>query len=410
MEGQEGKVNGQEQAIVPAATAAVMSVEEETKLKLARAEQSIAFRKGILRLIAANLEPSDITIYGEGDKETVHLTKHACKQILSWAGIAVHPGTGILEKKYDGVEGPYIDFEVWATWTRPDGSMHGPSFGNRATNDDWFAKRTKYTCEACGADLNWKDVSGKDRPFCKANCKGDGQPTRYEKTSYYLPVTEVDIPSIKQAAITNLWNHIVLDAGLTPSKNELLSVGFRFTEVKDRVKFGTDKKDSSAPSQPKGAAATPSTPQTAAAPAPQAEPPKEQPKEEPKKKRTRKPQDVARFAGYMSQVWLNNWSKGGQSGRFVKAIVNGQTVLCFHDGVVVTKDGDKNLLELLVEQKGRYCRFLISQRQTDKGTTFYIEGAEQIGPYAWDNGVPCLAPAQDPAPNNPGITNEDIPF
>jgi hypothetical protein len=405
METQEGKVNGhgtEPQAIIPAPPTALAPGEQTVEQMLARSEKQVAFRKGILKLIAANLEPEDVTLYGEGDKETVHLTKHACKQILSWAGISVQPDSGILEKKYEGTEGPYIDFEVWGTWIR--GTEAHRSMGNRSTYDDFFAKRTKWSCEGCGAEIRWDNK----KPICVA----EGKQVKAEKTTYYLPLSEVDIPSIKQAAITNLWNHIVEDAGLKPSKKELQAVGFRFDEVKDRVKFGENKNPGPAsqqplPSAPQGAAAPK---QTTAAPTPSAKSmvPKanlggttQQQAAQPAKKKGSKLEDGTR-SGVVTTAYLNQGSKG----RYVKLTLNdGATLFCFHDGVAVTRDGDKNLLELLVWARNKHCTFIT--KANAKGET--IEGARKIGPFEWDSeGMPVLQ--REPGDDGYKATDEDLAF
>lgn len=386
-----------------------MIVEETVDQRLARAEKQIAIRKGFLKLIAANLEPGDITLYGEGDKETIHLTKAACKQILGWAGIMVQPDSNIQEKRYDGVEGPYIDFEVWATWMTPDGRYYR-AMGNRSTYDDFFAKRTKWTCEDCGALVEWRDR----KPFCTAEKKQ----TRGEKTTYYLPLSEVDIPAIKQAAITNLWNHIVEDAGLKPSKKELLAVGFKFDQVKDRVTFG-DKKETAPAKQPakqnpapstqdtQGAAANtpPVLPQSTAAPSPKREsgPPKAQipPSDLPKRTqpaRQDRDRPLSIGHGIISEVYLNK----GKNGPYIKVVQNGNQLSCFANHTLQTMDGEQELFDVIKNAKGRFCEFAVET----KGQYHNIIGARRIGSYEWDEqGEPVIQRGDAYTP-----TDEDVPF
>jgi len=406
----EGKANGHgapepTQAIISAPPAALGVFADETvEQKLAKAEKQVAFRKGILKLIAVNLEPSDVAIYGDGDKETIHLTKHACKQVLSWAGITVQPDTGILEKRYEGVEGPYIDFEVWATWLTPDGRYYR-TMGNRSTYDDFFAKRTKYACENCGADIEWKN----DTPLCRAKCT-QGR-ARWEKTTYYLPLSEVDIPSIKQAAITNLWNHVVEDAGLKPSRKELAGVGFKFDEVKDRVKFGGDKQAPQGTSQKPQVPPEQKPPTAAAASAPSAVPRAQIPSGE---KKTKPTGELPIGKGIISEAYKNTTrAKDGKGGGkpYAKVVQNGFFLFCYHNKEVETKDGPKNILDLIVASNGQFCEFVVDSKQKGAETMHYIEGARRIGVYQWDEQGQPVIQRREPGDDDGYVaTDEDIPF
>lgn len=406
--GTNGHAPAESTAIVAAPPAAILPADQTVEQMLARSEKQVAFRKGILRLIAANLEPDDIALFGEGEKESIHLTKPACKQILSWAGITVQPDSVIQEKRYEGVEGPYIDFEVWATWMTPDGRYYR-TMGNRSTYDDFFAKRTKWTCE-CGSDVRWENRT--------ATCLAAGHKGKAEKTTYYLPLSEVDIPSVKQAAITNLWNHVVEDAGLKPSKRELLAVGFKFDEVKDRVKFGSDKPSSSTSSQkpqtssPTGAAATQS--QTAA-PASKQEPAKKQPPKQTKKAAGELPVGKGIISeAYRAVTKAKKDPKTGEmkgGGRpYVRVVQNGFFLFCYHDKDVETRDGAKNILDLIVANIGQFCEFIVETKPGGDGRdTHYINGANRIGVYQWENGEPLpIQREREPGEYEP--SDEDIPF
>lgn len=412
----EGKVNGhgaEPQTIIPAAAAAIAPNGQTVEQMLAQAERSVAFRKGILKLIAANLEPTDVTLYGEGDKQTVHLTKHACKQILGWAGITVQPDSGFLEKRYDGVEGPYIDFELWGTWIR--GMQAYRTMGNRSTYDDFYAKRNRYICSAkengsdeiCGATTDYE-----------RGCPQHGK-VRSIKESYYLPLSEVDIPSIKQAAITNLWNHVVEDAGLKPSKKELLAVGFRFDEVKDRVTFDGDKNKQSSgnssaattssavkPAASKDAAKPTSAPGNAAS-TPQAK--STLPKEVEKQS-----QQLPVGKGIISDAFKNvtraNAQGKGGGKPYVKVVQNGHFLFCYHNSEIETRDGAKNLLDLIVSVKGQFCEFVVSTKQKDGQPMHTIDGARRIGVYEWDEQGQPVVQRREPGDDGYEATDEDIPY
>jgi hypothetical protein len=404
----EGKVNGhgapaESKAIVSAPPTAVASAvasfsDETVEQKLAKAERQIAFRKGILKLIAANIDPSDVALFGEEGKENIHLTKQACKQILSWAGITVQPDNAIVEKRYDGVEGPYIDFEVWATWFTPDGRYYR-TMGNRSTYDDFFAKRTKWTCAECGAEIKWEDR--------KAICVSENKRVTAEKTTYYLPLSEVDIPAVKQAAITNLWNHIVDDAGLKPSLKELQAVGFRIAQAGSRVDFASSDKKAprSTPQQSsqkpqnsspnKGAAATPSN--TAAAPAPLSGVPKAQIPAD---------KELPIGKGIISEVREKTTKpKDGKGGGkpFLEVVQNGHFLFCFKNSEIETMEGPERVFELIKGAKGQFCDFVVETKQGER-PLHSIVGATQIGRNAWD------ATTGEPVPPPYEAVDEDIPF
>ena len=414
----EGKVNGHGQtehseAIVSAPPLAVGAYGEATvDQMLAKAQKQVDFRKGILKLIAANLEPGDVTLYGDGDKQTIHLTKHACKQILGWAGITVQPDSHIQEKHYDGKEGPYIDFEVWASWNTPDGRCYR-AMGNRSTYDDFFAKRSLFVCQSCRGELRW---DGK-----KAFCISENKQTRWDKTEYYLPLSEVDIPSIKQAAITNLWNHIVEDAGLRPSKKELVEVGFPFSEVKDRVSFKDNKKapqqtsqnSSQAPPEkeasPKGAAAsTPETPQTAAASSPKSNIPKANiPKGDSKTSAPARNDSLPVGKGIISEIIPKTTKPNKTTGKgggtpYLEVIQNGHSLYCFANHETQTMEGPEKVFDLIRQAKHQFCDFVIETKDGER-PMHSIVGASRIGRHEWENGEPVRRSEYQ-------AEDEDIPF
>ncbi|HLH05815.1 MAG TPA: hypothetical protein VKW78_01115, partial [Terriglobales bacterium] len=339
---------------------------------------------------AAHLEPGeDVVLYGDGDKQTVHLTKHACKQILGWAGITVQLDSTIQEKKYEGVDGPYIDFEAWATWLTPDGRYYR-AMGNRSSYDDFFAKRTRYVCphEDCRALTEF----GK-------GCPKHGRVTPV-KEAYYLPISEVDLPSIKQAAITNLWNHIVEDAGLKPSKRELEAIGFRFDAVKERVSFSSAQAPLSASSAAsKGAAKTPAAKPADAAPSPRPKP-------------TEKT-ELPIGKGIVSEAYKNTTRpKNGKGGGkpYVKVVQNGHFLFCYHDKEVETRDGAKNILDLIANSVGQFCDFIVDSKQRGDEQINYINGARRIGVHSWnDDGTPII-PQRQPGDDGYQADDEDIPF
>lgn len=186
--------------IVEASTQPLTARHEQTvEMALANAEKHIAKRRGLVKLIAKNIDPRDVVIYGKPPKETVHYAKNACKQILSWIEADITE-VSITQTTYQGKKGPYIVFE--ANGTLLMGQRRVAITGSRATYDDFFGR-------AYGEEL---------------------------------PLEEVDIPSVRLAAITNMWNHALEDAGLKPSLDELRTAGLDLTKA-SYVNF-RERKDS----------------------------------------------------------------------------------------------------------------------------------------------------------------------
>jgi hypothetical protein len=166
-----------------------MDEPQTVEMALQRAEQHIQKRRGLVKLIAKNIDPRDVVIYGKPPKETVHYAKNACKQILSWIEADI---TDVEIKETRGFhtsKGPYVIFEAEGLLTI--GGRRVSIFGSRATYDDFFGR-------AYGEEL---------------------------------PLEEIDIPSVRLAAITNMWNHALEDAGLKPSLEELKNAGLDLTKA-----------------------------------------------------------------------------------------------------------------------------------------------------------------------------------
>lgn len=179
---------------------------QTVEMALARAEQHITKRRGLVKLIAKNIDPRDVVIYGKPPKETVHYAKNACKQILSWIEADITDVSIKETRGYNTTKGPYIIFEAEGLLTI--GRRRVSIFGSRATYDDFFG--LKYGNE--------------------------------------VPLEEVDIPSVRLAAITNMWNHALEDAGLKPSLEELREAGLDLKKA-SYVSF-RERQDSTQADQP----------------------------------------------------------------------------------------------------------------------------------------------------------------
>lgn len=372
---------------------------------LAKAERQIQFRKGIIKLIAANINSRDIQLFGKEGDEQLWLTKNACKQILSWAGARVEPDSEIQEKKYDGEDGKYIDFEVWATIVTGDGRCVR-TMGNRSTYDEFFAKRTIYVCpkEGCAEQTEYKK-----------GCRIHGAVTGL-KREYYLPLSEVDIPAIKQAAITNMWNHAVQDMGLMPTLQDLIDAGLDVRTQK-RVDFKSNKQNSTqapaggAPPQAAPPAATQShqpatrtagttSPSTAPAVPPSSNS-ATQGVDVPKANIPGTKQGHVVGKGIISDAFRASTKPSAKNSAggtpYVKVVQNGDFLFCYHNKNIETMDGPMNILDLIVDSKGQYCDFTIQTKPGKNGPLRTIEGALRIGRYAWDEQMQPILPEPQPA-------------
>lgn len=391
---------------------------------LARAEKQIAFRKGIIKLIAANINHRDIQLFGKDGEQQLWLTKNACKQILSWAGARVEPDSTIQEKPYQGVDGPYIDFEVWATVLTADGRAVR-TMGNRSTFDEFYAKRTMYVCprEGCAEQTDYYK-----------GCPTHGK-VQSLKREYYLPLSEVDIPAIKQAAITNMWNHAVQDMGLMPTLQDLIDAGLD-VKAQKTVEFNGKKKDEKrnsvqAPAgqgvppqaqqgapesstQPVASAASgKATPiaSDAAQPSPKVDVPKANipgTRQSSPVKNGSMPLGKGIISLVVPKVTQPKKNKEGNlvgGGKpFLEVIQNGNSLYCFKASEIETMDGPRKIFDLIAHAVNQFCDFVIETSKKDSPKPLHsIVGAMRIGRYAWDEqGQPAMPPPQ--------IADEDIPF
>ncbi len=155
----------------------------DVKQMLAKADAQIEFRRGLVKLIATKINPLDVVIYGKSPRESIHFGKGACKQVLSWIEADIK-NVRIVEHHYTNKDGPYILFECSGEMTMPGGRIVNV-IGSRATYDDFFGT-----------------VAGNARAL-----------------------DEVDVPSVRMAAVTSMWNHALEDAGMKPTLEELVAGG-----------------------------------------------------------------------------------------------------------------------------------------------------------------------------------------
>lgn len=147
-----------------------LTTDQQNKLKrdIQHAEDAlnlqIEYAKLVVKLIAKHIRPKQVRMFGDN----LHFERSACEQILSWGGVSI-TDVEIKEKRYEDDKGVFYDFETWGTVQFKDG-REMRLMGNCSTRSDFFGK----------------------------------------KKDEYLPLSEVDIPSIKQASYTNLMNHAAI--------------------------------------------------------------------------------------------------------------------------------------------------------------------------------------------------------
>ncbi len=140
--------------------------ENDITTSATNAEATIERANMILKLIAKHIRPTEIRLFGNEGAKNIHFERGACEKILMWAGAKIKMDHKFnTERIVDEKGDAYYDYEIWGT-LEIDGRTID-IMGNCSTRSDFFGT----------------------------------------KGGEYKPLSEIDIPSIKQAAITNLWNH-----------------------------------------------------------------------------------------------------------------------------------------------------------------------------------------------------------
>lgn len=230
----------------PLVPAAPPSPEEMEKL----AEAQIKIRKAYVRLVARELRPQDILVFGE----EVYIPAKPCRDILSWARIRVKLSP-MEEHRYGqgSPDGEYIIFEIMATLTDQNG-REVDVIGNRSTHDEFFGIAGKdRVCPECHNQIVWrkfKPEDERDSAFCTtAGCsKNNGRWVRPEEKIHWLPLADVEIGDVRKAAVTNLWNKAIKAIGLAPTLQDLQEAGMKIDQVK-RIGFNSNSQKASPPTQ-----------------------------------------------------------------------------------------------------------------------------------------------------------------
>lgn len=345
------------------------------------AENQIKIRKGYVKLVSAFLKPHDILVFGE----EIYLPARPCQDILSWARIRVTPHWPVQEYRYDSPDGPFIEFVITATIT-DSGGRPVDVMGNRSTRDEFFGISGKtYVCPTCKGPLARRKAYPNDKwesNFCDAGNHGK---VKADVIVHYLPLFDVDIPSVRSAAVTNLWNKALKACGLMPTLQDLEETGMDISKVK-RIDFKSDGKQApQAQSQPKQTA----SPKTA--PASQTPPP--QPSSV--SPSTGPPKAVippSNFGNLQAFKKLKT-QKGSDYGI---ATLRGTDFFVF-DNKSLNVGGTRpyTVFELLDLAASSHwiCQFTIESfvGKKDGKTGWRIVGASKIGEYEWDDqGVPVI--------------------
>jgi len=357
---------------------------------LKRAEQQIQVRKGYIRLIAQNLSPHEVLVFGNKDSEEVYLPVRTCQNILSWAGVRIQFQGPMQEHRFQSPDGEFIEFVIPAEIT-PNGGQPVPVIGNRSTRDEFFGTAGKTrSCPVCNKppvyDFPWEGAQYKGW-FCKEHPK-----EKPVEVIHYLPLWDVDIASVRKAAVSNLWNSAVRAIGLQPTLKELSDAGMDIAKVK-KVGFSEKKAESATPkahgNDSAGAVAnrtsqartsTPLSQQAAASSASPGPPPAEIPSQD------------RQVKGLLKDVSQGTTKDKHQP--YLRVMLENQheTFYCF-DNKQMHVDADRKapLFQFLTQApKGSDCEFLVrNSGGTRNLPNIYI--ALKIGKYEWlADGTPVL--------------------
>lgn len=414
--------------IVPAALANMeLAAPPSAEEVLKSAERQIQIFRGYVKLVAKFVRPEDVLVFGKEGKE-IYLPAKPCRDILSWARINVKPHWPITEHRYQSPDGDFIEFEISATISDQNGRQVDV-IGNRSSRDDFFGiDCVLWVCPECGEETEkgrWNDSKKRYDNTCKKHGQIDA-----ERKAVYLPLYDVDLASVRQAAVTNLWNHALKAVGLCPTLQDLSEAGMDISKVQ-RVDF-REKKEKPVGSQNVGN----SGPRTTYPPASSqraAAPPSPSPQSSSSKRSDETPPAVAstasvpdsnlqRVKGEMEAVHHTTPAgaplKSARGTEYVKVSVGGMYWFVYNNQKRTVGRAEDTIFRLLKAQRCP-CRveFLAKIEETDKGTFRKVADWLVLGDLEWEEGtgIPVVQrnadmPAPPPFDNQHGITDEDIPF
>ena len=384
---------------------------------LKMADNQIQIRRGYVKLVAASLRPEDVLVFGE----EVYLPAKPCQDILSWARIRVKPHWPVEEHHYNSPQGEFIEFVITATLT-DTGGREVDAMGNRSTRDEFFGISGKETvCPECKTPVKWQRLNPNDR-YDSSVCPTHGR-VKAEKVVHYLMLYDVDIPSVRSAAVTNLWNKSLKAIGLMPTLQDLADAGMDINRVK-RVDFSGEKKKPAAPQQapPKQSTTPQSTQPTQAASKPATAPPSAAPSPSgpPKANLPPTPGVERVIAGRLDEIKpgttipkdKTTGQPTGVAGRpFLGLVVSGARLTCFDNKKLLldTRGNTKDAFELLLGALG----MRVELRVKKSGNYENVVGYQRIADNEWEaDGTPVLRrePAQDTMGDAFEASDEDVTF
>ena len=226
-------------AIIPAPALELASPPSAQQVQEA-AERQIQIRKGYIKLIAQNLRPENVLVFGGNKSEEVYIPKNTAMNVLAWARVEIEFDGPMEEHRYQSPDGEFAEFVINATVT--DGSGRSvPVIGNRSTRDEFFGIASKeHVCPTCKMKSTYGfpwDGARYESWYCKDHPKA-----RQDQIIHYLPLHDVDIASVRQAAVANLWNHALEAIGLRPTLLDLKEAGMDVTKVK-MIGFGSSREE-----------------------------------------------------------------------------------------------------------------------------------------------------------------------
>lgn len=240
------------QIVVAAPATIEVAAPPSPEAVIAQAERQIKIRRGYIKLIAHQLRPEEVLVFGGRDSQEVYLPKNTCMNLLSWSKVEIHFDGPMQEHRYTSPDGEFLEFVINAIVVDPSGRKV-PVVGNRSTRDEFFGVAGKErTCPVCNRKAEW----GKPWPDAKWEkwfCPDHPREKKIKEVVHYLPLYDVDIASVRQSAVANLWNHALEAIGLRPNLLDLKEAGMDITRVK-KIGFGSDREEAKEPEKKAAAA------------------------------------------------------------------------------------------------------------------------------------------------------------
>jgi hypothetical protein len=225
----------------PSAVLAIPSDGMTPEFSLELAKRRVNQFNGIVKLIAAEMNPKDLyvfcprTVKTEEDllKYKAYLPLHACQSILAWAGAIWMPDKDMIERRDSDELGPFIEYDLWADVMTAD-SREVRVMGSCSTRHPFHGVAfTFWGCPSCRNTTEWKNG--------KNTCPQHGT-VKARKLNAYRPLCDVNRGNVRKHAVTNTFNKAVDALGFTPTLRDLKEAGMNIQLI-PRANFGRDSGD-----------------------------------------------------------------------------------------------------------------------------------------------------------------------